>query len=1131
MTMLKRLIAYLLVRYRVVLLAGGAVFIGVLGFARISYAQNWITEGLLAAAGGLAGFFGFYIANFLNYVMVKLFSFAGYLIDLGITLNQGMMQHGLIRVGWLITRDIANLGFTIGMIAIAFATILRIEQYGVKKLLWKLIFAALLINFSLTIPGVILDGTHVFSKFFLSKVTGSETALSNFSESIAAAFDIQNLTRTPLDAVLNVNDMNQIFILISNLLFLTLFGTLGIIALGATAFMVFYRYMVLSLLFIIAPLAWIALFLPGFSKYWSEWWDTFFKWALFLPFMTFFFYLAIYTTQSLGNVSIMNIVNNYPANVSLASIPSIGRLAGILGQMVVVLGLMVGGLIVSQKMGIAGASAAIGMAAGVKKFTLGAIKGAAVGAVTGPAKYLGTRPVKAGAMGLANLLNRPALRWIPGAKGAVAGLSGFAQRKEEVAAYKKQYLDPLTPSQLKEVLRTKLITGRGAAVLNPVERAALLSKAVEANMLPELFEDIKSRKDIDDKEKGELIGERVRLFAEAAKRTNPGVEPKDIGDIKALLAYKPSMAPELIGKSEAEATRKFVANDKSHELDIADLSNPAVVMAFTTGHWKNLYENPKAKIEQLTAVERTTNDLVGSDLLEVYKNIAAAEIEIDIARKSGVPQKDRKDEAGNVIEKGIETMRRERLKPWLDKERELLGNPATVTALPSELKSKYTDVAQKLGVKEELRRKLGRDATEDEIILAMRGKAYTQFKNNRQQMGNPFAAFWKKPGEGGAPPGGPGGGPGGAPTGEPTPLTGPRGGIIPPSPSTPAPSPVELTPAGGGVTLRPQPRPMPPRTVEELRKRVEAAGGGVAPAGPTPPLPPKEEGLMPPPPSPTVPRTPTPIPSRPPTPAPARPATPPPPTQPTAIPPRAPTPEPERPPTPTPAREATATPARPATTVPPREATTAPPRAPSTAAAEQGVEAEARRRAEREEAARVATQAREEAEAGARAEKARAEAAERTAAAEEARLKAAERAAEAAARGAEAAKKELESREAALGVAQETGKETEKILREVESGAKATKKLVQDIAALNLRNREDFTKTFMTGDINAFIGAEITTPDNRKRVVKSILRNSPNPMQSTIITAEDERIDLNQLFKYAEKANAPIVIKKKKTTS
>ena len=53
-----------------------------------------------------------------------------------------------IVLGWTIVRDVCNMFFVVIMLVIAFATVLRIENYSYKKLLPKLVIMAILINFS-----------------------------------------------------------------------------------------------------------------------------------------------------------------------------------------------------------------------------------------------------------------------------------------------------------------------------------------------------------------------------------------------------------------------------------------------------------------------------------------------------------------------------------------------------------------------------------------------------------------------------------------------------------------------------------------------------------------------------------------------------------------------------------------------------------------------------------------------------------------------------------------------------------------------------------------------------------------------------------------------------------------------
>ena len=75
-----------------------------------------------------------------------------------------------VYAGWVITRDIVNMFFILALVIIAFATILRIETYGIKALLPKLIIMALLINFSYLACGIIIDATHITANSFINEI-------------------------------------------------------------------------------------------------------------------------------------------------------------------------------------------------------------------------------------------------------------------------------------------------------------------------------------------------------------------------------------------------------------------------------------------------------------------------------------------------------------------------------------------------------------------------------------------------------------------------------------------------------------------------------------------------------------------------------------------------------------------------------------------------------------------------------------------------------------------------------------------------------------------------------------------------------------------------------------------------
>ena len=66
-----------------------------------------------------------------------------------------------------------NLGFVLAIIVIAFATIFRIQSYAMKQVLWKLIVAALLVNFSLVIAGAFINIADNVTSSFNNKILGA----------------------------------------------------------------------------------------------------------------------------------------------------------------------------------------------------------------------------------------------------------------------------------------------------------------------------------------------------------------------------------------------------------------------------------------------------------------------------------------------------------------------------------------------------------------------------------------------------------------------------------------------------------------------------------------------------------------------------------------------------------------------------------------------------------------------------------------------------------------------------------------------------------------------------------------------------------------------------------------------
>lgn len=276
------------------------------------------------------------------------------------------------------------------LIVIAFATILRVQTFGLKQMLTKLIIAAVLINFSLTIAGVFIDFSHVLSDFFLGRSGNKE----NIGDNLANMMSIQNLLNEagknppvprdeniPLPPGVDINDVSSNFLkYLVNLVFVVVFTLLATIIFIALAFMVFVRGIYLMFLLMLMPLAWLFWAFPTLSYLWNKWWGKFLQWTFFLPAATFFVYLSIITFTTGDPVA---------SEVLGAS----GGFYKTIVKLIVSVFMLLAAILVARSMGISGANVAMRGVTGLKNMAVGATKGA--GRYAGRrARQLATAPAR-----------------------------------------------------------------------------------------------------------------------------------------------------------------------------------------------------------------------------------------------------------------------------------------------------------------------------------------------------------------------------------------------------------------------------------------------------------------------------------------------------------------------------------------------------------------------------------------------------------------------------------------------------------------------------------------------------------------------------------------------------------------
>ncbi len=351
-----------------------------------AYALFSIEDILGSAVGWVAFVLGYIIA----YVGGVVIAMLVYSIGIILQLNTNIINTPAVQAGFSITLQFANLGFVLGVIIIAIATIIRYETYGMKQLLSRLIIAALLVNFSLVFAGGLLNFSDQLSGVFLRSLPGGGKGVNAFASAIGGAMSPQRyMLNNQGNSNLNTQEnwskwasagagtgrtLANILTPLVEIIFASAMILIIVVTIGAFFVMLTVRYIYLGLLLIIMPIAWLLWIFPNTRGQWTKWWKNFFKWTFFAPISLFFLWLAIITAEAMNNASKVDPLSGLGGlgyTPDITTNPAGQALSGFFGNLVnnilgsflqgsIVVGLTVGGLLAAERFSIVGAHAALG---------------------------------------------------------------------------------------------------------------------------------------------------------------------------------------------------------------------------------------------------------------------------------------------------------------------------------------------------------------------------------------------------------------------------------------------------------------------------------------------------------------------------------------------------------------------------------------------------------------------------------------------------------------------------------------------------------------------------------------------------------------------------------------------------
>jgi hypothetical protein len=487
----------------------------------------------------------------------------GWFMRLGLNLSTGIAnsvtQPELIKVGFNSMLAIANLGFVLGLIVIAIATILRMESYGMKRLLLKLIFMAILVNFSMVFASTLLNTSEGVSNYFITKAVpgavGSQGQIQ-FINAISGTFAPQALFSPPQpDAVFT--QFSSFMKAVLNMIFVFGFLTLMSICLISFGVMFSIRYVYLGFLLILMPIAWLCSVFPNLQSHWSKWWNMFLKWTFFPPISIFFLYLALLTAQNTTYIHQHSNSDLYQAGVVNSAGSGLqeflndkGRQgSGIIstaGQMIIMLGLCFGGLFAANSLSITGAGVAMksAKAAGKGFGSWAQKKGAG-----GMARYLTTpkKPLPPDASAIAKLRARISPKGVFAESDKQKKARFDAQLVAERSASHAKSLEEGTKDAKKTAVNAQIEAERVAAVRdkaiadNPKMTAA--QRAVFVNAAHNA--DLNAKRMAEEARVKMLALEDAQALAAQHKAKIPAAKASGFGGILTDYAKKTEKAPGL----------------------------------------------------------------------------------------------------------------------------------------------------------------------------------------------------------------------------------------------------------------------------------------------------------------------------------------------------------------------------------------------------------------------------------------------------------------------------------------------------------------------------------------------------------------------------------------------------------
>lgn len=252
-------------------------------------------------------------------------------------------QNSGIYLAWVIMRNISNVAFIVAFLVIIYSqlTSVGISNYGVKKMLPRLVIAAVLVNLSFTICAILLDLSNIAGYAFQDAFMGIKNTISTVGENTSTWTWSEVISTALSNGALAVGAGYAVSLALTTELLPMLVPAAALAGLTLLFILLIMaaRQALIIILIIISPLAFVCYLLPGTEKWFKKWRDLFLTMLVFFPAFAVVFGgaqlagIIIIQNASGPNGAIMHVLGMLVQIIPLAITPLIMKFSGgVLGK-------------------------------------------------------------------------------------------------------------------------------------------------------------------------------------------------------------------------------------------------------------------------------------------------------------------------------------------------------------------------------------------------------------------------------------------------------------------------------------------------------------------------------------------------------------------------------------------------------------------------------------------------------------------------------------------------------------------------------------------------------------------------------------------------------------------------------